>query len=410
MCIVESITYILQCYAKLLNIFTRLDVAQHMSLCRHYVRELRRTVMIGTPSIGGSRELRPSFMSNKDSPSLRPREAPDEGDKDSPHLSGITDEETQEPPETPEVVDAARNDGASSELAQTSEAHPVEKQSTTPPLDQRDADEQIVDILLRGGSSGSRPERIRRSLSTMSGDILEYLTRDGDRPYPSFLQRDESESPPRSRASPQRVRRPSSNSHNSRSSAFLGRLGDIDSFVAGPSRTYGTDNEKDQDAQMSAFLREDLGDGVTPPASNSPPNRVSSSNASRSDTVTRAEIRESAEKILYTYLLPGSEREITLPHSITRDVTIGIEEQGRDDPELFDAAKDYVFEAIDRDAFPGFLRMKSLGNLVPPQLLIRRLLGLVCFFAGFWAAFVLIFLDEPRHARIWVHDLILFLV
>src|SRR5271163_2713067 len=27
----------------------RLDVAQHMSLCRHYVRELRRSVMIGTP-------------------------------------------------------------------------------------------------------------------------------------------------------------------------------------------------------------------------------------------------------------------------------------------------------------------------------------------------------------------------
>ncbi|MBE3046817.1 hypothetical protein IMZ48_30675, partial [Candidatus Bathyarchaeota archaeon] len=26
-----------------------LDVAQHMSLCRHYVRELRRSVLVGTP-------------------------------------------------------------------------------------------------------------------------------------------------------------------------------------------------------------------------------------------------------------------------------------------------------------------------------------------------------------------------
>ena len=36
----------------------RLDVSQHMSLCRHYVRELRRSVLIGTPELekgGGSK-------------------------------------------------------------------------------------------------------------------------------------------------------------------------------------------------------------------------------------------------------------------------------------------------------------------------------------------------------------------
>jgi Regulator of G protein signaling domain len=119
-------------------------------------------------------------------------------------------------------------------------------------------------------------------------------------------------------------------------------------------------------------------------------------------TVARADIRASAEKILYTFLLPGSEREITLPHAITHDITVCIEERGRDDPEVFDAAKDYVFQAMERDAFPGFLRMKALGNLVPPSMMMRLIIGLFSMFAAFWVAFVLIFLNYPRQTRVWV--------
>jgi hypothetical protein len=74
-------------------------------------------------------------------------------------------------------------------------------------------------------------------------------------------------------------------------------------------------------------------------------------------TVGRADIRASAEKILYTYLLSGSEREILLPAGITADVITNIEDYGRDDPEVFDAVEGYVFEAMERDAFPGFMKM-----------------------------------------------------
>jgi hypothetical protein len=42
--------------------FDRLDVAQHMSLCRHYVRELRRSVMIGTPEGDKSTSKRSSAL------------------------------------------------------------------------------------------------------------------------------------------------------------------------------------------------------------------------------------------------------------------------------------------------------------------------------------------------------------
>lgn len=119
-------------------------------------------------------------------------------------------------------------------------------------------------------------------------------------------------------------------------------------------------------------------------------------------TVTRQDIRASAEKILYIYLLEGAEREIILPPSILNDIVQAIEEEGRDDPEVFDAAKEYVFQAMERDAFPGFLRSKALGNLVPPSLLLRVVIGLLAMFAGFWAAFVLIFLNKDRATRCWL--------
>jgi len=199
-----------------------------------------------------------------------------------------------------------------------------------------------------------------------------------------------------------------------RSSGILEGLGDLSHSVAGPSM-YATEKEKDQDAQMSAFLREERGEHHDSPISSnamqerpspniSTPREFQTDSNSPPHTVARQDIRASAEKILYTFLLPGAEREITLPGSITQDVTTSIEEFGRDDPEVFDVAKDYVFQAMERDAFPGFLRMKALGNLIPPTLIMRLILGLVSMFGGFWAAFILIFLNESRTTRLWVSD------
>jgi len=79
---------------------------------------------------------------------------------------------------------------------------------------------------------------------------------------------------------------------------------------------------------------------------------------STSHTVTRQDLRSSAEMILYTFILPGSEREIVLPQTITQDVILDIEQHGRDDPQVFDAAKDYVFKAMENDAFPGFMKRR----------------------------------------------------
>ncbi|KAI1076173.1 RGS domain-containing protein [Whalleya microplaca] len=197
-----------------------------------------------------------------------------------------------------------------------------------------------------------------------------------------------------------------------RSSRVLEAMGDINQ--PGPSM-YPSEKEREQNNQISTYLREQPAPGgihdspassqeqrarASTQLSSSTPKNVTDSN-SPEHTVAREDIRASAEKILYTFLLPGAEREITLPGSITTDITNAIEQDGRDDPEVFDVAKDYVFQAMERDAFPGFLRARALGNLIPPTIIARLIIGLISIFGGFWTAFVLIFLNYSRLTRCW---------
>ena len=217
-----------------------------------------------------------------------------------------------------------------------------------------------------------------------------------------------------------------------RSSMILDQF--TDPNLAGPSN--GKEDYRSRDQHLSAFLRQEADNTNHSPqssvGSNQSENRGSGDRApngerlprasfmstglenhttdsnSPAHTVARADLRASAEKILYTYLLPGSEREIILPQGILTDIVGSIEEDGRDDPEVFDAAKDYTFQAMERDAFPGFLRSKALGNLVPPSIKVRMALGLLAMFGGFWAGFALIFLNKPKHIRCWVSPIVKF--
>lgn len=241
----------------------RLDVSQHMSLCRHYVRELRRSVLIGTPELekGGGSKRSSQILDN---------------------------------------------------------------------FERNSADQ---------GPSGHRHRQSESGLS-------------------AFL-RNETAS----------KHSPKNSQHSNRS----------ETSEAPPRPSYMTEN------------------GNSP---NTPSPQINS-NSSPEHTVARADIHASAEKILYTYLLPGAEREIILPQGILNDITNNIEKEGRDDPEVFDAAKDYVFQAMERDAFPGFLRAKALGNIVAPSMMLRLITGLIALFGALWTAFVLIFLNASRSTRCW---------
>lgn len=118
-------------------------------------------------------------------------------------------------------------------------------------------------------------------------------------------------------------------------------------------------------------------------------------------TISRSDIRASAEKIIYTFLLKGAKREIDLPPNIISRITKLVEEN-RYDPGVFEAAKVYTFEAIERHEFPKFLDYKGLGNLVQSSRRSRLFIGLLAMFGGFWTGFIYILLDTPSQNRNWV--------
>jgi hypothetical protein len=166
-----------------------------------------------------------------------------------------------------------------------------------------------------------------------------------------------------------------------------------------PSHSLGSSHSRN-------YSRPSQGDRPSPseqlpqPSYSTPEVRTDSNSPGHS--VARADIKASAEKILYTFVLPGSEREIVLPDTMLNKIIRAIEEEGRDDPEVFDDAKDYVFQAMERDAFPGFLQAKALGNLVPLSVLIRLIIGLASLMAGFWGGYYMILRNISRSTRCWV--------
>lgn len=200
--------------------------------------------------------------------------------------------------------------------------------------------------------------------------------------------------------------------------------GDAPLAEAGPSGAHGDfdTNEKEADQMLSEFLRSDgrnnnntghghssqNSNGSNEPGRNESSDQPRTSSGTQNDssspghTVARADIRASAEKILYTYLLPGAEREIVLPDEMVSGIINLVEDDGRDDPEVFDPAKDYVFQAMERDAFPGFLQAKALGNLVPLSIVARLAFALISFGGGFWAAFYVVLSNQHRDIRCWV--------
>lgn len=290
---------------QLANIL-RLDVSQHMSLCRHYVRELRRSMLIDTPDMDKATSKRSSQLLDLDNL---------------------------------DVADATSSHPSS---------HPSEKKSQ----------EQKVSAILRAE----------------------------DPNQPATRNRDPGTSPNLGDYSPA----------HSMTSARSGRSG-VPLTNSGP--RHSSDRERPPTRGQDLLER---------------PPRPSFMTSSRLDsdspghTVARNDLKASAEKILYTFIIPDSEREIVLPPQMVERMIHAIEDEGRDDPEIFDDAKDYVFQAMERDAFPGFLQAKALGNLVPLSILIRLIIGLLSLGGGFWAGYYCILRMIPRSTRCWVCFLSLF--
>ncbi|GMM36088.1 Rax1 protein [Saccharomycopsis crataegensis] len=116
--------------------------------------------------------------------------------------------------------------------------------------------------------------------------------------------------------------------------------------------------------------------------------------------VKREDLRSSSRRILVTYFIDNSEKKLQLPEKIIRQIRHSIEVQGRDDPEVFDEARDYVFQAMEREAFPNFLKSAALNNITKKSFNIRLVAGFFFFFVAFWVGYTLIFLGySPKHDR-----------
>ncbi|KAI0037113.1 hypothetical protein K488DRAFT_39559 [Vararia minispora EC-137] len=139
----------------------------------------------------------------------------------------------------------------------------------------------------------------------------------------------------------------------------------------------------------------------------------------RSAAITRLDLVKSAERIWLRYLspqgaAPGEEsHEIYLPPALrihSFPLSTSQEPRSQADqalmaqiPDMFHTQKEYVFKAMEQDAFPRFLRAKAFGNLTPLSALIRLILGLVILWIGLATAFSLVFLDvKPKSKRFFL--------
>ncbi|KAF7728053.1 Bud site selection protein, Revert to axial protein 1 [Apophysomyces ossiformis] len=118
---------------------------------------------------------------------------------------------------------------------------------------------------------------------------------------------------------------------------------------------------------------------------------------------SRQDLIDSAQRILLRYIVPSAQKELMqLPPELKDTIRRELEAQ-RNDPLVFEDAKEYVFEYMQRQAYPKFLRLKVWGNVTLWQQMGRLVLGLVSLLAGFATALSLIFLGHPPWGiRFWI--------
>ncbi|KAL6452805.1 RAX1 Bud site selection protein RAX1 [Candida maltosa Xu316] len=121
------------------------------------------------------------------------------------------------------------------------------------------------------------------------------------------------------------------------------------------------------------------------------------SNGSRS-FITRDNLRESSHQLLLKYFVEDSEKNLNLPTNINSHIIKAIEVDGRDDPDVFNYVKNYVFNRLQIDHLPKFLDFMATRNINHSNFW-RIVLGFFFLFVGFWVSFILVFLDYSKGLR-----------
>lgn len=114
--------------------------------------------------------------------------------------------------------------------------------------------------------------------------------------------------------------------------------------------------------------------------------------------ITRNHLKESTQNLLLKYFVEDAEKYLNLPSNLNNLIIRSIEVDGRDDPDIFNHVKSYVFNIIENEHLPNFLNTVAIKNLNSNTM--RIIVGLLAIFVGFWIGYVLIFLNYKKAIRI----------
>lgn len=132
---------------------------------------------------------------------------------------------------------------------------------------------------------------------------------------------------------------------------------------------------------------------------------LSSNLTSEKAVPNRKDLIDSSQRLLLRYLVPSATKELTqLPNELKIALRKELEKpEPRDDPLLFSDAKDYIFDYMQTQAYPKFLRLKVWGNITLHQQLGRLVVGLLCLLAALTTSLCFIFLGYKQWGtRFWV--------
>ncbi|EGW31609.1 uncharacterized protein SPAPADRAFT_62219 [Spathaspora passalidarum NRRL Y-27907] len=114
--------------------------------------------------------------------------------------------------------------------------------------------------------------------------------------------------------------------------------------------------------------------------------------------ISRDRLRESSHNLLLKYFMGDSEKNLNLPERINSSIIKAIEVEERDDPEVFNHVKNYVFNRIENEHLPKFLDCMATRNINHSEFW-RVLIGFFFIFIGFWVSYIFIFLNYRKSLR-----------
>ena len=131
------------------------------------------------------------------------------------------------------------------------------------------------------------------------------------------------------------------------------------------------------------------------------PNRLTGS------FINRENLHESSQNLLLKYFVEDSEKNLNLPDILHKEIIKGVETDGRDDPDVFNNVRQYVYGRLENEYLPNFLNLVAIRNINRKNKNIfvsslRVALGFFLLFGGFWMGYSFIFLNFKKGHRLYI--------